>query len=201
MGNKTMRMRNANFQTFRFLAVFSIVVAIFFSAELVHAQTIYHYQDSSGVVHLSDTQTTKDFKPFFYFRLPQNVDKRQVLYLINRNAKTYGLDPALVRAMVEVESGFDIRAVSPKGAQGLMQIMPGTAKDLKLKDSFDASKNIEAGTRYMRQLLDRFGGNVKLAVAAYNAGPGAVSKHGGVPPIAETKNYVEKVTAKYGKAL
>lgn len=165
------------------------------------AQTIYHYQDSSGVVHLSDTQTTRDYKPFFYFRLPQNVDKRQVLYLINRNAKTYGLDPALVRAMVEVESGFDIRAVSPKGAQGLMQIMPGTAQDLKLKDSFDASKNIEAGTRYMRQLLDRFGGNVKLAVAAYNAGPGAVSKHGGVPPIAETKNYVEKVTAKYGKAL
>ena len=194
-------MRCTAVQALRLFSFLSIGLSLSLFPKTAHAQTIYHYQDSSGVVHLSDTQTTRDYKPFFYFRLPQNVDKRQVLYLINRNAKIYGLDPALVRAMVEVESGFDIRAVSPKGAQGLMQIMPGTAQDLKLKDSFDASKNIEAGTRYMRQLLDRFGGNVKLAVAAYNAGPGAVSKHGGVPPIAETKNYVEKVKAKYGKAL
>jgi soluble lytic murein transglycosylase-like protein len=165
------------------------------------AQTIYHYQDSSGVVHLSDIKTNADFRPFFYFRIPAGADKAQIMALIAREARRYGVDAALVTAMVEVESGFSVRAVSPKGAQGLMQIMPGTAQDLKLKDSFDASKNIEAGTRYMRQLLDRFGGDVKLALAAYNAGPGAVSRAGGVPAISETKSYIEKVKARYGKTL
>ncbi|WP_243358219.1 lytic transglycosylase domain-containing protein [Fundidesulfovibrio terrae] len=165
------------------------------------AQTIYHYQDSSGVVHLSDIKSNADYRPFFYFRIPAGADRGQIAAIIAREARRYGVDASLVTAMVEVESGFQVRAVSPKGAQGLMQIMPGTAQDLKLKDSFDASKNIEAGTRYMRQLLDRFGGNVKLALAAYNAGPGAVSRCGGVPPISETKSYIEKVRARYGKAI
>jgi len=167
------------------------------------AQTIYHYQDSSGVVHLSDIKTNAEYRPFFYFRIPAGVDRAQIAAIIGREARRYGVDASLVTAMVEVESGFQVRAVSPKGAQGLMQIMPGTAQDLKLKDkdSLDASKNIEAGTRYLRQLLDKFGGNVKLALAAYNAGPGAVSRCGGVPPIAETKSYIEKVKARYGKAI
>ena len=165
------------------------------------AQTIYHFQDKSGTVHLSDIRTRDEYRPYFTFRIPESADRSQIAVFIARAAKLNGVDPALVTAMVEVESGFSVRAVSPKGAQGLMQIMPGTARDLKLTDSFDAAKNIEAGTRYLRQLMDRFGGDVKLALAAYNAGPGTVSRHGGVPPIAETRQYIEKVRGRYGKAI
>ncbi len=179
------------------LCAFLILCAAPFAA----AQTIYHYKDPTGTVHLSDIKTHDEYRPYFYFRIPAGADRAQIAALIAREARRYGVDPELVRAMVEVESGFEVRAVSPKGAQGLMQIMPGTAKDLKLADSFDAAKNIEAGTRYLRQLLDRFGGDVKLALAAYNAGPGAVSRSGGVPPIAETKRYIEKIKTRYGKAI
>ena len=164
------------------------------------AEVIYHYQDQFGVTHLSDAATTSQYRPYFYFRLPQNVDKRNLPAIIVRAAKTYGLDPALITAMIEVESGFNVRAVSPKGASGLMQIMPGTAKDLGLTDTFDATKNIEAGARYMRQLLDRFA-DPRLALAAYNAGPANVSRHAGVPPFAETRSYIEKVQSRLGKKL
>ncbi len=184
------------------LLVLGLLLALpqLFPPQTAGAQVIYHYQDSGGTVHLSDMQTTRDFRPFFYFRLPRNADRNTVLAAINRYAKVYGLDPALVTAMVEVESGFNLKAVSPKGAQGLMQIMPATAKDLHLKDSFNAEKNIEAGTRYLKQLLDRFG-TAELALAAYNAGPGTVSRAGGVPAINETRQYIKKVRARYGKAL
>lgn len=137
----------------------------------------------------------------YEFKVPQGSTPAQRKAWIRQASARHGLDPALVQAVMEVESGGDEKAVSPKGAQGLMQIMPGTAKDLKLADSFDAAKNIEAGTRYLRQLLDRFGGDVKLALAAYNAGPGAVSRSGGVPPIEETKRYIEKVKTRYGKSI
>lgn len=186
-------------------AIAGAFIAVVLAAALTHssarAQTIYHYQDPSGTVHLSDIQTTSEYRPFFYFRIPKGADRAQIAAIIAKEAGRYGLDPSLVTAMVEVESGFQVKAVSPKGAQGLMQIMPGTAQDLKLKDSFDAQKNIEAGSRYLRQLLDRFGGNVRLALAAYNAGPGTVSRCGGVPNISETKSYIEKVKARYGKAI
>jgi hypothetical protein len=176
------------------------LAALLTSAQGARCEVIYQYQDPQGVVHLSDTQLTREFQPFFYFRMPKNVDKRQLAGLINRYAKMYGLDPKLVTAMVEVESGFDIKAVSPKGAKGLMQIMPGTAKDLELRESLDAAKNLEAGARYLRQLLDRFG-DPRLALAAYNAGPNAVARFGGVPPYPETKSYLDKIQAKYGKRL
>ncbi|WP_243439343.1 lytic transglycosylase domain-containing protein [Fundidesulfovibrio soli] len=185
----------------RVAAIMAAALALLCVGTPARAQTIYHYQDPSGTVHLTDIQTTSEYRPYFYFRIPKGADRAQIAAIIVKEAGRYGLDPSLVMAMVEVESGFQVRAVSPKGAQGLMQIMPGTAQDLKLKDSFDAAKNIEAGSRYMRQLLDRFGGNVLLALAAYNAGPGAVSRCGGVPPIAETKSYIEKVKARYGKAI
>jgi len=182
-------------------AIIGAALAVLAVRAPAYAQTIYHYQDPSGTVHLSDIQTSSDYRPYFYFRIPKGADRAHIAAIIAREAGRYGLDPSLVTAMVEVESGFQVKAVSPKGAQGLMQIMPGTAQDLKLKDSFDAEKNIEAGSRYLRQLLDRFGGNVRLALAAYNAGPGTVSRCGGVPPIAETKSYIEKVKTRYGKAI
>lgn|GEM_PF-3382822 len=107
----------------------------------------------------------------------------------------FGLPSGLVEAVARAESGLNPRAVSPAGALGLMQLTPGTARALGVTDPFDPVQNVEAGARYLRHLLDRFGGNLRLALAAYNAGPGAVRRHGGVPPYDETQAYIEKVLA------
>lgn len=119
-------------------------------------------------------------------------------------ASEYGVDRALLRAVIHAESAFNPLAVSSKGAQGLMQLMPGTAGDLGVSDAFDATENIRGGARYLAQLLKAFGGDARLATAAYNAGPGAVQKYGGVPPYDETQVYVQRVAMlrdRYDKAL
>ena len=108
-------------------------------------------------------------------------------------ARRHSLDPALVQAVVAVESGFRPDAVSAKGAQGLMQLMPATARSLGVKDSLDPADNLDGGTRHLRGLIERYNGDVKRALAAYNAGEGAVARHGGVPPYPETVAYVRKV--------
>jgi putative murein lytic transglycosylase yjbJ len=111
---------------------------------------------------------------------------------IHRAAQKYGLDPKLVSAVAEVESGGNQKAVSPAGAVGVMQLMPETAAGLGV-DPYNLEGNIEGGAKYLREMLDAFGGDVKKAVAAYNAGPNAVKAYGGVPPYAETQNYVDSV--------
>ncbi len=111
-------------------------------------------------------------------------------------AANHGLDPALFESLVEQESAFNPSAVSRAGAQGLTQLMPATAKMLGVSDSLDPIQNLDGGARYLSQMLKQFGGDEKLALAAYNAGPGAVRKHGGVPPYTETQNYVAKIMAK-----
>lgn len=116
-------------------------------------------------------------------------------------ARTNGLDPRLVAAVVHRESRFNPKAVSPVGACGLMQLMPATAKYLGVEDVFDAKQNVHGGARYLRTLLDTFNGDLDLALAAYNAGPGAVKRYKGIPPYAETQAYVKAIRANYEKSL
>lgn len=108
-----------------------------------------------------------------------------------------GLDPDLVRAVARAESGLNPLAVSPKGAMGLMQLMPGTAGELGVSDPFNPQQSAEGGAEYLRRMLDRFGGDLDLALAAYNAGPAAVERYGGIPPYPETKAYIQRVKAEY----
>ena len=112
-------------------------------------------------------------------------------------ARRHGLDPDLVMAVVSVESGFRPQVVSPKGAQGLMQLMPKTASSLGVADAFDPAQNLDGGSRHLGQLLTLYGGDLARALAAYNAGEGAVDRHGGVPPYRETRAYVKKVLERY----
>jgi soluble lytic murein transglycosylase-like protein len=120
--------------------------------------------------------------------------------LIRTNGEQHGLDPYLIFLVIEQESHFRQRAVSPKGARGLMQLMPGTARRLGVRDSFDPAQNIMGGSRYLKELMTMFGGRVDLVLASYNAGEGAVMKYGrAVPPYRETRDYVRRITRRYGQ--
>jgi soluble lytic murein transglycosylase-like protein len=130
---------------------------------------------------------------------PAPVPPEQIDALVQQNAATWQVDPALVKAVIANESGFNANATSKVGAQGLMQLMPETASSLGVRDAYDPAQNVAGGTRYLKGLLDRFNGDEKLAVAAYNAGPNAVEKYGGVPPFAETQNYVQNVLSSYDR--
>jgi len=132
----------------------------------------------------------------YNFRVPKGATTAQMKAWIRESSSRHGLDPFLVQALMEEESGGDANAVSPKGAQGLMQIMPRTGTDLNLADPFDPSSNIEAGSRYLSQQLKAFG-DLRLALAAYNAGPEAVRKHAGIPPFPETQRYVAAVANRF----
>ena len=126
------------------------------------------------------------------FMTPVQIDTA-----IEKAAERHNVDPNLVRAVVKVESNFNPRAVSRKGAMGLMQLMPFTARQLKVTNPFDPQQNVDAGVRHLKQLLDNFGGDVKLTLAAYNAGTNAVLRSSGMPPYAETRNYVKRITQLY----
>lgn len=124
------------------------------------------------------------------------VSRAAIDRYVRANARASGVDPELIEAIIANESGFNPNATSRAGARGLMQLMPETSASLGVLDPYDPAQNVRAGTRYLRALLDRFGG-VELAVAAYNAGAGAVERYGGVPPYAETQNYVRNVLSRY----
>jgi soluble lytic murein transglycosylase-like protein len=130
-----------------------------------------------------------------------NFNKRatrdEIISMIDETSAKYGVDSKLIKALVKQESGFNPNAKSKAGALGLMQLMPSTAKGLGVTDPLDAKQNIEGGVKYVKSLLDRFNGNVILALAAYNAGPNAVKKYDGVPPYKETQNYVKAILSNY----
>lgn len=166
---------------------------------------IYRYEDDEGVVHFTDAPTSKKFKIFMRdLRKDQQLRTRfraasgnpqEFEHLITAAAAKYGVSASLVRAVIQAESGYNPQAVSRTGAGGLMQLMPGTAKSLKVADRFDPGQNVDGGVRYLRFLLDTFKGDVSLALAAYNAGLSKVAKYGGIPPYEETRTYVNRVLA------
>lgn len=123
--------------------------------------------------------------------------KPQLLSMISQIAQKHGVDDKLVKAVIQQESGFNTKATSHCGAKGLMQLMPSTAKTLGVNDPYNPVQNVEGGVKHLKWLLSKYNGNVILALAAYNAGSGAVDKYDGVPPYAETQNYVKKILANY----
>lgn len=130
---------------------------------------------------------------------PNSTSRSEINDLIAKYADKNGLDENFVKAVINQESGFNPNATSKCGAMGLMQLMPSTAQGLGVTNAYDAEQNIEGGTKYLKGLLDRFGNDKSLALAAYNAGPNAVKKYGGIPPYAETQNYVKSVLSKYDR--
>jgi soluble lytic murein transglycosylase-like protein len=156
---------------------------------------IYKYVDQDGVVHLSNVPDAKHNlvlkEGWVRFRLGSNF--KQYDPLIRKAAETYRLDYALIKAVIKAESDFNPSAVSRKGAKGLMQLMPETAGALGVIDSFQPEDNIHGGVRYLRYLLDLFNGDLKLALAAYNAGENTVLRCNGIPPYKETRDYIQRV--------
>jgi soluble lytic murein transglycosylase len=159
---------------------------------------IYRYVDKNGVWHFTNIKTDRRYKLFMRTgRRSPTEYIREFKGVIAQASRRFGVDPTLIKAVIKAESGFDQHAVSRKGAQGLMQLMPPTADALKVENPFDPEENIFGGTRYLSQLLKRFNNNTVLALAAYNAGPEAVETHKGVPPYAETRTFIKRVLAYY----
>jgi soluble lytic murein transglycosylase-like protein len=156
---------------------------------------IYKYVDKDGVVHLTNVPDSR-YKlvlkeGWVRFQLGANFEKYDPV--IWQAAQKHSVDYALVKAVIRAESNFDPTAVSRAGAKGLMQLMPGTAGALGVNDSFEPEDNIHGGVRYLRYLLDLFEGNLRLALAAYNAGENAVFRYNGIPPYKETRTYIRRV--------
>ena len=212
----------------RFAAYLLACAAIAFPAILYPALSgaeIFRYVDKDGVIHFTNAPTSSQSAPValpplnqanfnkffptypsFNYSRPQYPaplsslpNQAQFDPHIRLTCKIYGLDCNLVKAVIRAESGFNPQAVSPKGAMGLMQLMPGTARDLGVMNPFEPLQNIDGGARYLRMMLDRFNNNMPLALAAYNAGPEAVQKHGGIPPFDETQDYVKRVLDFYNR--
>ena len=190
-----------------FALAFTVLVLLAPPAE---AQ-IYAWRDASGRLVMSDRKldanantyentyaTDRAADDVVISTRPQASDAERARYepLIQEHARRNDLRPSLVRAVIQVESGFNPRATSPKGAMGLMQLMPATARELQVNNAYDPRENIRGGTIYLRRLIDKYHGNEELALAAYNAGSGAVDRYGKtIPPYRETREYVKKVSS------
>ncbi|BBD07808.1 lytic transglycosylase catalytic [Desulfovibrio ferrophilus] len=187
-----MRLRTGIFATAAFLVVVAFALPGRCWAEM------FFYEDDQGRMHYTNQPRMTTYRVFAIFKNFPNADRDVILRVVRQKADKYGLDNRLIQALIQVESNFKPGAVSHKGAQGLMQIMPGTGKELGLDQPHDIEANIEAGVKYFRMQLDRFGSH-DLALAAYNAGPAQVERYGGVPPFKETQDYVKKVLSIYHK--
>ncbi len=182
----------------------SAVLAIALGAPMAVPAQVVELSEQDGTVHLTNAPTDPRYQRLGISPPPDSVTAspppgptlRPVAAIdshIRAAAHRYGVSEQLVTAVIRVESGFNPRAVSPKGARGLMQLMPATASQLGVRNSFDPVENIDGGVRHLRGLMERYENNLPLALAAYNAGEGAVMQYGGIPPFRETQQYVTRI--------
>ena len=196
--------------TWYFKTMYRLVLIISLTAFLVWGTMsyadIYKYVDENGVAHFTNTPDNKGYKRIISERPGKSTAKpvtksasntSDYHHIINSKANKYNIEPSLVKAVIKTESNWNPSAISQKGAMGLMQLMPFTARDMGVSNPFNPEENIEGGTKYLRFLLDKFDGDVSLALAAYNAGPAKIEESGGIPRIQETQKYVKKVLSIY----
>ena len=187
-----------------------LIFACLLGLQSLHAE-MYKFTDKDGIVHYTNVRPTgqKNVKTFSFPCYASDTSCNQLDWEsipLNRQAfaeeiqaaaQVFTVDDSLIRAIIHAESAYQPEALSPRGAQGLMQLMPATQKELQVENVFDPLSNIEGGTLYLSRLLNQFDQNVELAAAAYNAGPGAVVEYGGIPPYRETREYVRRVKILY----
>ncbi len=190
--------RKPFFALFPLLAGLLLFFAMSFWSPFTAGATVAAYMDVQGNLHYvrgKSGRTNKKIANRPLARLPRDSTPQTINAFILAAATEHGVDPFLIKAIIKAESNFDPTAVSPKGAQGLMQLMPATARGLQVSDPFDPRDNISGGTKYFRFLLDSYEGDVELSLAAYNAGPGNVKN--AIPNFPETRTYVAKVLDNY----
>jgi soluble lytic murein transglycosylase len=184
-----------------FLTILAIAIGLELGSPGNPRAEIFQYRAPDGTIHYSNVPVDGRYRPytarsnvgFTALRSTPATDPSRFHGMIDKAALQFRLDPALVRAVVKAESDYDPKAVSTAGALGLMQLMPGTAQDLDVKNPFDPEENVRGGAQYLRYLLDRFNGDTALALAAYHAGERTVDRHNGIPPIEATQAYVKRV--------
>ena len=186
----------------------SVVLLFLLLIASTASSDVYKYIDENGVICYTDSPLGKKTQKVLVYkdRKPPAVNikaekspgmKTDYSHYIQKAAQKYEIEPELIHAVIRTESNGNHRAVSRKGAMGLMQLMPSTANDMNVGNPFNPEENIDGGTKYLRYLLEKFNGNLTLAVAAYNSGPTTVERYGNIPPIAETRQYVNKVFTFY----
>ncbi len=188
---------------FKYLLLIPLVASVLTCFIPVGHADIYMYIDSEGIIHFTNTPTSSDYKLYIKEKpkkiLKQSFSSKKYDDIIKKAQKRYGVEFSLIKAVIKIESSFNPKAVSKKGAKGLMQIMPMNYKTLSVKDPFDPSDDIMGGTLYLQRLLRRYKYKLPLVLAAYNAGPEAVDKYKRIPPYAETQNYVRQVMKMYSQ--
>lgn len=178
------------------LMIFAVVIALFPMGDA--AADVYRFRDESGVWHFSNTRSDVRYRLYLETsRLGGAQYLKKYDAIIRRAAEQFDIEVNLIKAIIKAESSFDPDAISESGAQGLMQLMPDTAEEMRVGNAFDPEENILGGTRYLSLLLKRFEQDKRLAIAAYNVGPTAVTKHNDVPPIPQTRRFVERVIKFY----
>ena len=204
--SETRQRRTGSFLVKRIACVAVLIGALWAAFPPAAGGDIYWFQDERGVVHMSNVPVDARFQ--FKERERRQKDtkilsgkrKRGYDKLIDKVAHAEGLESDLLRAVVQTESNFDPNAVSKKGAAGLMQLMPETARRMGVSDPFHPEENLEAGARYLKRLIAKYNGRLPLALAAYNAGENAVERYKGIPPYPETQDYVRKVLRAYNRS-